>query len=109
MRTTKLHRILRAVVVGEGQLFLAFDDGRNTVVDMNPVLAKGGVFKHLQDPAIFRKVRLKNGGRAVVWPGGVDRCADALYGPALGSRRKPLHTTAPFGAEVFLPYRVSPK
>lgn len=32
-----------------------------------------------RDPAIFAHFQIERGGRALVWPGDVDLCADALY------------------------------
>jgi hypothetical protein len=103
MRTTIEHFIRNVVPLDEHRLWLHFSDGRQIVADLAPVLAKGGVFQPLSVPDVFRKVKLENGGRAIVWPGGVDLCADALYGPKIAPKRKPIQSSASFGIEVFFP------
>ena len=108
-RTEGLPRIIRTVVpLDEHRLWLHFSDGRQIVADLSSVLAKGGVFQPLTTPAVFRRVKLENGGRAIVWPGGVDLCADALYGPKMPPKRKPIQSSASFGIDVFFPYEVEP-
>jgi len=53
------------------------------VVDLAPVLAKGGVFAFLREPAAFDAVAVGPRGRILVWrdPEGdeIDLCADALW------------------------------
>lgn len=43
------------------------DDGSESVVDLTPVLAKGGVFAFLRDPAAFNTVTVGARGRTLVW------------------------------------------
>jgi Protein of unknown function (DUF2442) len=56
------------------------------VVDLTLVLASGGAFAFLRDPAAFNTVTVGARGRTLVWqdPEGdeVDLCADALWGLA---------------------------
>ena len=73
-----MHRILEATPGPEASLRLRFTD-RIGVVDLRPLLAKGGVFQVLQDPAVFGQVVIGDNGRFIEWPSGVDLCADALY------------------------------
>jgi hypothetical protein len=42
-------------------------------------LAGKGVFVPLSDPDTFKKVRVGDSGRSLVWPGDIDFCADALW------------------------------
>lgn len=62
---------------------LAWADGSESVVDLGPVLTKGGVFEFLRDPAAFGNVAVGPRGRTLVWrdPEGdeIDLCADALW------------------------------
>lgn len=62
---------------------LVWGDGSESVVDLAPVLAKGGVLAHLTDPAAFNTVTVGARGRTLVWrdPEGdeIDLCADALW------------------------------
>jgi hypothetical protein len=61
---------------------LEWDDGTESVVDLTAVLAKGGVFAFLIDPAAFNAVAVGARGRTLVWqdPEGdeIDLCADAF-------------------------------
>ena len=54
-----------------------------SVVDLTQVLAEGGVFAFLSEPAAFIAVAVGAGGRSLVWrdPQGdeIDLCADALW------------------------------
>ena len=62
---------------------LVWGDGAESVVDLSAVLARGGVFAFLSDPATFDAVAVGERGRTVVWrdPEGneIDLCADALW------------------------------
>jgi hypothetical protein len=65
------------------RLRLVWDDGTDSELDLTPVLAKGGVFAFLHDPAAFATVTLGPGGRTLLWhdPAGdvIDLCTDALW------------------------------
>jgi len=70
-----------------GRLNLTFDYISNTVVevDLSAMLAQGGVFEPLRDPARFASVKIGPRGRTLIWKLGggaddvVDLCADALW------------------------------
>jgi hypothetical protein len=85
----ELRTITRVTPLDAGRLELAFDDGVVATVDLAAMLAIGGVFAPLREPALWAKVAIADHGRALVWhvPGGedVDLCADALYLTATGS------------------------
>ncbi len=73
-------------------LRLSFDDGLIGEIDMESVLARGGVFQPIHDNrAIFEQVRVEHG--TIAWPGEVDLCPDVLRGrfeanpPWAGERR----------------------
>jgi hypothetical protein len=70
-----------------GASLYTLTSGCQTIVDLTVTLSKGGVFGLLSDPKQFKRVRLENEGRAIVWPGGVDIGADALYGPSVPTFR----------------------
>lgn len=82
-------------------MWLRFDDGREVSVDFTETFEKSGVFVPLRDPKRFARVRLENDGRALVWPGGIDFCADALYVPP-APRRKPIVSRTPFRGHIFV-------
>jgi Protein of unknown function (DUF2442) len=79
----KLRTIQNAAPLPAGRIRLTWDDGSESVVDLAPLLAKGGVFAFLADPAAFNAVAVGERGRTLVWrdPEGdeVDLCADALW------------------------------
>lgn len=58
---------------------LIWRTGAVTVKDMRPIIAGGGVFAALADPAVFSQVRVGERGRSLEWPDEVDLCADALW------------------------------
>lgn len=60
------------------KLRLRYDDGVEGVVDLSNDVGKG-VFKAWEDPKHWASVQIEEGSRAVVWPGEIDLCADALY------------------------------
>ena len=72
----KLVRIQAAVALEAFRLRLVLTDGRVIVRDLAPLLV-GPLFEAVRaDPAVFRAVRVEDGG--VVWPGGADLCPDVL-------------------------------
>jgi hypothetical protein len=78
-----LRTIQAAEPLSERRVRLVWGDGSESVVDLGPVLAKGGVFEFLEDPAAFAAVAVGERGRTLVWrdPDGdeIDLCADALW------------------------------
>lgn len=62
------------------RLSLAFADGSQGVVDLAPLVARGGVYEAIA--AAPEAVSIGPRGRSVAWPGAdgepVDFCADAL-------------------------------
>ena len=59
------------------RIWLKFDDGAQGEIDLSD-LAGRGVFAAWADQKVFREVRVDDSG-AVVWPGEIDLCPDALY------------------------------
>ncbi len=62
----------------EYHLQLIYEDGKVISADFQPIINRGGVFSPLADPEFFRSAALDAQGRAVVWPGELEFCADAL-------------------------------
>jgi Protein of unknown function (DUF2442) len=79
----KLRTIQSAEPLPPSRIRLVWDDGSDSVVDLAPVLTRGGVFTFLTDPAAFNAVTVGERGRILVWrdPDGdeIDLCADALW------------------------------
>jgi hypothetical protein len=72
------------------RLRLTFSDGAVKHVDLDQLLARGGVFADIRaDRRLFEQVRVKPDSRTIEWPGEVDLDPDVLYGsnePASGVR-----------------------
>ncbi len=71
--------ILRTIIdvkpLEDCKLLLTFDNHMKKIKDMKPYLDKG-VFKVLQDKAIFNSVTIEFG--TISW-GNIDMCPDSLY------------------------------
>jgi Protein of unknown function (DUF2442) len=82
----RLRTIQSAEPLPPSRIRLVWDDGSESVVDLAPMLAKGGVFAFLADPAAFNAVAVGPRGRTLVWQDlegdEIDLCADALWGLA---------------------------
>ena len=79
-----IHTIAWVKPVSGGRLNLSFNDDPTKIelVDLSAMLAQGGVFEPLGDPAVFAAVELGSGGRTILWHVGkdvVDLDADALW------------------------------
>ncbi len=98
--TSTFPRLRRLANLGDMRLALVFEDGRLVVVDLTETANKGGVYARLSDPSFFAKARISQKGRALAWPGGLDFCADSLYGQGAAIQAVRAQGT-PFGARVF--------
>lgn len=58
------------------RLAVTFENGKSGTFDMRPYLYKG-VFRALQDPSVFRAVRVEGG--TATWPGDIDIAPERLY------------------------------
>jgi hypothetical protein len=79
-----LYAITWVKPVTGGQLNLTFNATPDKIdlVDLSGMLAQGGVFEPLRDPARFATVEIGPRGRTLLWRVGedvVDLCADALW------------------------------
>ena len=63
----------------EYRLRLRFDDGSERVVDLSDLLW-GPMAEPLRNPEYFRRVRVDEELRTVVWPNGFDLDPDVLHG-----------------------------
>jgi hypothetical protein len=71
------HRIVGFMVAGPHSLELRFEDGRRKRVNLLPLL-DGPIFKPLQAPSYFRRVKLDAVAGTVVWPNGADIAPETL-------------------------------
>ncbi|HSI73059.1 MAG TPA: DUF2442 domain-containing protein [Fimbriimonas sp.] len=104
--TNDFRRIVRIAHLGNLRLALVFDDMTVVLANFEPTAAKGGVFAKLLDLDYFKKARIAQRGRSLAWPGGLDFCADALYGPRRRTRTPRLTS---YGVQVFPEASVSLK
>ena len=73
-----LHEVRRVFPLSEYRLLLEFEEAQYRVVNVKPILDRGGVFRPLRDPDLFRTVRVGASG-TVEWENGVDLDPDVLY------------------------------
>ncbi len=88
-------RITEAKPAGRFRVFLRFDDGTSGTVDLSD-LAGRGVFSAWLRDGEFERVSVSSQG-ALLWPGDLDLCPDALY----------LQLTGKAAADVFPALRTS--
>jgi Protein of unknown function (DUF2442) len=62
-----LPRIASAEPVIHGVLKIVWFDGYEGVVDLRPVIDRGRIFKHLQDPKNFKKLTVAEYGHSIGW------------------------------------------
>jgi len=72
-----MHKVTRVEVLENYKLDLAFDDGKNGLVDLSRLVGKG-VFSIWADYEVFKKVRIGDFGE-LIWGDEVDLCPDSLY------------------------------
>jgi hypothetical protein len=73
------YAISKIEVLERCRLSLLFNNGSIRVVDLAPLIAKGGVFKRLADEQYFRQVRIMEHGFFLEWPDELDIGADSLW------------------------------
>jgi len=90
-RRSKLHTIkgLKLFGHGDARLLLGFDDDDrpefHDMVDLSPMIARGGGFERLRDPKVFESVEIGPDRRTLIWRVGegknnvVALGADALW------------------------------
>jgi hypothetical protein len=72
-------------VLDSYRLELTFADGTRGEVDLlERIVGRGGVFKPLEDPVSFQRVRVDNELGTIVWPNDADSCPGLLYRWATG-------------------------
>ena len=90
-RVKKLPRIVSAQPVIHGVLKIVWTDGYEGVVDLRPTIARGKIFKYLQDLKNFAKVRVSEYGHSIEWINEkreeIDFGADALRAKAENQAR----------------------
>jgi hypothetical protein len=80
MRSTPL--LIEAQPLKGHVVHVRFADGTTADVDLSYLLAYGGVFEPLRDPAYFARLQADAEAGTVVWPDGADIAPETLYGHA---------------------------
>ena len=75
--TLQMKRAIEVKALDNYRIWLTFDDGTQGEIDLSDLLGRG-VFAAWADREVFQQVRVDESG-AVVWPGEIDLCPDALY------------------------------
>lgn len=71
-------RITEMQLRGPHSLWIAFNDGHQSEVNLLPLL-EGTVFASLREPSNFAQVRLDPECGTITWPSGADLAPEALY------------------------------
>ena len=64
---SEIPRIVAAEIIMQGVLKIEWNDQFEGVVDLRPVIARGGMFDHLKAPAQFRVFEIGEHGHALIW------------------------------------------
>ena len=59
-------------------LFLTFTDGKKGIFDAKPYLDTG-IFRQLQNPSLFKSVKVGDVSQTIEWANGADLCPDCVY------------------------------
>ncbi len=70
------------------RLQVEFEDGKSGVVDLEPRLRRGPVFRRLLDVATFKQFRINPDFGVICWGDDLDIAPETLYEQA--TKRKPL-------------------
>jgi hypothetical protein len=79
------HDVIRVRCLEDFRLELVFDNGESGVLDCQPMIAKGGVFARLRDPAVFRRAKVNVELGVVTWDDEVDIAPETAYSLATGT------------------------
>jgi|GEM_PF-1011577 len=74
-----MHFIIEAVPQDDYILKLRFRTGQTRLLDMKPLIQKGGVFGRLRDETKFREVQVQDDLGGLVWPSGPDFCPNTAF------------------------------
>ena len=61
------------------KVFVCFEDGKQGVVDLTPVIERGGVFSELKNKSLFEQAYIDEDWAVLCWPGEIDIAPETLY------------------------------
>ena len=73
-----MHEIRDVKALANHRLSVLYEDGAQFIVDMAPLIERGGLFGQMKEPEFFSQVVIGPRGRSLCWPNELDFCADAL-------------------------------
>ena len=73
-----LPKIQNVKVLSDKRLEIEFDDGAVVIKDLNPLIIRGNLFLAFKDDDFLRQVQITERRRSLLWPNGLEFCADAL-------------------------------
>ncbi len=90
--------VIKVEYFNEYKLKILFNDKKNKIVDIEPIINKSkGMFHPLRDIKYFKKVSLDDTQYplSICWPNGADICPDYLYelGKDFHEPKKPIKAT----------------
>ncbi len=77
-----IHDVIKAEYRDGYQIYLLFDDGKDGIVDFSKFIAKGGVFKKLEDLNLFKNFKINEELGVLSWNDEIDIAPETLYNEA---------------------------
>ncbi len=75
----KCIEIKKFKLLNDYNIEFTFDDGKQGVLNLKKFVGGKGVFKALENPEIFRLIKLDPELGTISWPNGADIAPDTLY------------------------------
>lgn len=73
-----IHRVRSFEIVSPYTLHVAFEDGAEQTINLEPILA-GELYRSLRDVQLFNQVQIDSEAGTLVWPNGADFDPATLY------------------------------
>jgi hypothetical protein len=71
---------LQEIKVLDGyKIFVRFADDKEGIVDLTPIIEKGGVFEKLRDRSRFEQATIDPDWHILCWPDNIDIAPETLY------------------------------
>ena len=70
--------IIAVKVIPNHRLAIEFNDGVTVTKDLSPLIARGNLYADLEDEKFVWQFQISHQGYALLWPNGLEFCADAL-------------------------------
>ena len=77
-----IHDVIKAEYKADYKIQLVFDDGKTGLVDFSKFIAKGGVFKKLENHEFFKTFTINEDLGVISWNNEIDIAPETLYSEA---------------------------